>query len=84
MLRTVRWLVLLTEDFVSGLRRPDFAGVRKVEQRDAYAIRLTPAGEKPIVHDYDTRTFLLLWVDETLETPRAPKPAKPISRTTVW
>jgi hypothetical protein len=48
--------------------KAELIGVRRVEQRDAYAIRLTPPSEKPIVHYYDTQTRLLLRIDETEET----------------
>lgn len=41
----------------------ELLGVRRVNQRDAYAIRLTPPSEKPIVHYYDTQTRLLVRID---------------------
>lgn len=49
--------------------KAELIGVRQVDDRDAYAIRLTPASEKPIVHYYDTQTFLLLRTGEMEETP---------------
>jgi hypothetical protein len=56
--------------------KAELIGVRQVDNRDAYAIRLTPALEKPIVHYYDTRTFLLLRIDEMGETPVGTAPTE--------
>jgi hypothetical protein len=56
--------------------KAELIGVRQVDQRDAYAIRLTPASEEPIVHYYDTRTFLLLRTDEMEETPVGTAPTE--------
>lgn len=54
----------------------ELIGVRKVDQRDTYAIRLTPPLEKPMVHYYDTRTFLLLRIETTEATPVGAVPSE--------
>lgn len=55
-------------------RRWELVGVRKVNGRDAYAIRLSPAIGRATIEYHDTKTFRLVRTDMVTETPQGPLP----------
>ena len=56
-------------------KTPEALGVRKVEGKDAYAVRLTPiAGGKPAVWYFDPQTRLLVRMDMINEGPQGTVP----------
>lgn len=56
--------------------KADLIGVRQVDKKDAYALRLTPKTGKPVVMYYDAATFLLVRMDMMMETPNGTMPVE--------
>jgi zinc protease len=56
--------------------KAEIIGVRKVEGKDAYALRLTPKRGKPLITYYDTGTFLMVRMDMMQETPQGTIPVE--------
>lgn len=54
----------------------EMLGVRKVNGRDAYALRMTARGLKPITQYFDAKTFLLTRLDLTTEGPQGVLPTE--------
>lgn len=58
-------------------KKIEMLGLRKVDGRDAYAVRLTPkAGKHPTVQYFDTKTFLLVRMDMISEGPQGVMPTE--------
>jgi hypothetical protein len=51
-------------------------GIKKVEDRNTYAVRLIPAEGKPITQYYDAQTFLLVRQDQVQEGPSGTIPVE--------
>lgn len=55
-------------------KRAEMVGVRKVDGRDTYAIRLVPATGKPVLQYHDAKTFLVVRTDTVVESPQGTLP----------
>lgn len=51
-------------------KKAELVGTEKVNDSDAYKVQLTPEEGKPIIHYYDTKSFLLVRIDVTAESPQ--------------
>ncbi|MDX1931683.1 MAG: hypothetical protein SFU56_03680 [Capsulimonadales bacterium] len=54
----------------------EMIGIRKVDGKDTYAIRLTPKVGKPTVQYHDTKTFLIVRTDSVQESPQGTLPVE--------
>jgi outer membrane lipoprotein-sorting protein len=61
-------------DWRKSYSKIEALGVRKVEGKDAYAIRLTPTNGKPLVQYFDTQTNLMVRMDMISEGPQGTLP----------
>lgn len=52
----------------------EVTGIRKVNGRDAYVVKLSPAVGRPTVEYHDVKNFRLVRTDMVTETPRGPLP----------
>lgn len=57
-------------------KKVEYLGIRKVDGKDAHAIRMTPKAGKPAVQFFDTSTFLLVRVDAVVESPQGRIPTE--------
>jgi hypothetical protein len=61
-------------DWRKSYSKIEALGIRKVEGKDAYAIRLTPTNGKPLVQYFDTQTNLMVRMDMISESPQGTLP----------
>jgi hypothetical protein len=61
-------------DWRKSFTAAELIGVRKVDGKDAYAVRLTPKAGKPVVRYYDTKTYLMVRMDMIQDSPQGPQP----------
>ena len=57
-------------------KKIEMLGLRKVDGRNAYALRLTPLTGKPMVQFYDAATFLLVKMEMVVDSPQGTFPVE--------
>lgn len=61
-------------DWRKSFNAAELLGIRKVDGKEAYAIRLTPKTGSPTVRYYDTKTYLVARMDIIQDSPQGPQP----------